>query len=155
MAEILRVGTALPAGVTRLAEAAAAEGVRNMQKLVADWQSGAQRFDAGAAALFAAIEQGDLAGVGGVKPETGAGESAMRMHRFYVHPSYRRLGIAKRIAHAAMSHALMHAPLLTCNARASEAAAPFWMALGFAPVDAAGYTHIFRIGTNKSAWQPC
>lgn len=151
MAEILRVGADLPAGMERLVEAAAAEGVRNMQKLVTDWQGGAQRFDAGGAALFAAIEQGELAGVGGVKPETGAGESAMRMHRFYVHPAYRRLGIGKRIARAAMSHALVHAPLLTCNARASAGAAPFWVSLGFVPVDSAGYTHIFRAGTIMAA----
>jgi GNAT superfamily N-acetyltransferase len=147
MAEILRVGTDLPAGMTRLAEVAAAEGVRNMQKLVADWQSGAQRFDAGAAALFAAIEQGDLAGVGGVKPETGAGESAMRMHRFYVHPSYRRLGIAKRIAHAAMSHAgNRHAPRCSPAMRAPvRRPLPFWEAhWDLHGVDAAGYTHIFR-----------
>lgn len=141
----------LPAGISALAEAAAAEGVRNVRMLITAWEAGEQRFDRDGAALFAATDGEVIAGIGGVKPETGAGESAMRMHRFYVHPSYRRLGLGKRIAQAVMSHALMHAPLLTCNARASLAAAPFWLSLGFAPVDSASYTHIFRTGMNRSA----
>lgn len=151
MIVIERVGAELPDGFGKLADAANAEGVRNMALLMVAWESGAQRFDADGAALFAAMDEGRCAGIGGVRRETGAGESAMRMHRFYVHPAYRRLGIGKRIAEAVMAHALMHASLLTCNARASMAAAPFWLSLGFAPVDSASYTHIFRIRTNPDA----
>lgn len=151
MTQIQRVGASLPAGIDHLAGAAEAEGVRNVRRLIDDWACGAQRFDQDGAALFAAVDGGILAAIGGVKREAGAGGSAMRMHRFYVHPSYRRLGLGSRIAQAAMRHALMHGSVLTCNARASSAAAPFWEALGFDPVDSAGYTHIFRAGTNSCA----
>jgi GNAT superfamily N-acetyltransferase len=72
----------------------------------------------------------------------------MRMHRFYVHPSYRRLGLGSRLAREVMTHALSHASVLICNARASAAAAPFWEALGFAKADGISYTHIFRAGMN-------
>lgn len=153
--QIIRIETELPSAIADLARVASEEGVRNVCMLMDAWQNGSQRFDRDGAALFAAVDESALAGIGGVKCETDAGESAMRMHRFYVHPAYRRLGLGKRIARDVMSHALMHAPLLTCNARASEAAEPFWLSLGFARVDSASYTHIFRIRTNTDAWQPC
>lgn len=145
---VVRVEDALPSGVVELAAAASAEGVRNVRLLLDAWEDGTQRFDRDDAALFAAFVDGKLAGIGGVRRETGTDESAMRMHRFYVHPAYRRLGLGKRIAQAVMTHALTHASLLTCNARASDSAAPFWEALGFARRDAIGHTHIFRTGTN-------
>ena len=145
--QIVRVAGQLPPGFADLSVAAESEGVRNMRLLAEAWASGAQRFDKDGAALFAAEAGGRLAGVGGVKREEGANEPAMRMHRFYVHPAYRRLGVGKRIAEAAMAHGLRHASLLTCNARASEAAGPFWISLGFVPVLAAGYTHVYRRGS--------
>lgn len=122
-----------------------------MAVLADDWRSGAQRFDKGGAALFAALVNNQLAGVGGVKPEKNSVESAMRMHRFYVHPAYRRLGVGRRIAHHAMSYALLQVSLLTCNARASPAAAPFWLSLGFVSVVSEHHTHIFRIKTDMGA----
>ena len=145
---IVHVQTSLPAGILGLAAAAAEEGVHNVRRLIESWDNGTQRFDQDGAALFAAVDGAALTGIGGVKPETSADEFAMRMHRFYVHPAYRRRGLGKRIAGEVMAHALSHATLLTCNARASDAAAPFWEALGFAKADASSYTHIFRAGTN-------
>lgn len=144
METILRVELRLPADIELLAEAADAEGVGNMRKLISAWHSGEQRFDQRGAALFAARSDGVLAGVGGVKPEENLAESAMRMHRFYVHPSFRRLGIGRRLAHVAMTSALSQASLLTCHARASSAAAPFWESLGFVPVNHENFTHLFR-----------
>ena len=153
--QIVRVDGALPPGIAELSATAAAEGVRNVARLLEAWEDGTQRFDHESAAFFAANVEGELAGIGGVRREEAAGESAMRMHRFYVHPAYRRLGIGKRIAHAAMAHALAHAALLTCNARASAAAGPFWESLGFSRCEGYGYTHIFRTRMNSPAWQPC
>ena len=149
--QVIRVGQHLPPGMATLAEAAARVDVRNVGKLIAAWESGEQRFVRDGAALFAAFVGNDLAGIGGVKREAGAGESAMRMHRFYVHPMYRRQGAGRLLADAAMAQGLASAALLTCNARASAAAAVFWEALGFARCDAAGYTHIFRAGTKCAA----
>ena len=115
------------------------------------WETGEQRFDRDGAALFAAFVGNHLAGIGGVKREADADESAMRMHRFYVHPMYRRQGVGRVLADAAMAQGIASAALLTCNARASAAAAVFWEALGFERRDAAGYTHIFRAGTKWPA----
>ncbi len=151
MTQVVRLEQHLPLGMSTLAEAAALEGVRNVGKLMAAWEAGEQRFGRDGAALFAAFVDKDLVGVGGVKREEDAGESAMRMHRFYVHPMYRRQGVGRVLADAAMAHGLASAALLTCNARASAAAADFWEASGFAKCDAAAYTHIFRAGTKWTA----
>lgn len=142
--DIAAIRGELPHSFAALAEAAAQERVRNVGLLQREWESGVQRFDAGGAALFGAFENGVLTGIGGVTPETGLAEPAMRMRRFYVLPASRRSGTGRALASAAMAHGLLTAPLLTCNARATPLAAPFWEAMGFRPVRAPGYTHIYR-----------
>lgn len=141
---IVRVVEGLPDGFDVILQAAASEGVRNMAMLAAQWASGEQRFDE-PGALFAALVDGDLAGVGGVTPEAGAGEPAMRMRRLYVLPAFRRFGVGRRLAAAMMQQGFQAAPLLTVNAAASEAAPVFWEALGFESAVAAGYSHTLRL----------
>lgn len=142
---ITRVVETLPDGFDVILEAAASEGVRNMAMLEAQWAGGEQRFDE-PGALFAALVDGDLAGIGGVTVETGAGEPAMRMRRLYVLPMFRRFGVGRRLAGAMMQQGLQAAPLLTVNAGASEAAAPFWAAMGFERTDALpGASHALRL----------
>lgn len=142
---IARVVETLPDGFDVILQAAASEGVRNMAMLAAQWASGEQRFEE-PDALFAALVDGDLAGVGGVTVERGAGEPAMRMRRLYVLPAFRRFGVGRRLAGAMMQQGFQAAPLLTLNAAASDAAAPFWEAMGFGRTDAvAGATHALRL----------
>ena len=142
---ITRVVETLPDGFDVILEAAASEGVRNMAMLAAQWAGGEQRFD-DPGALFAALVDGDLAGVGGVTVETGAGEPAMRMRRLYVLPMFRRFGVGRRLAGAMMQQGFQAAPMLTLNAAASDAAAPFWEAMGLARTDSVpGATHALRL----------
>jgi GNAT superfamily N-acetyltransferase len=65
----------------------------------------------------------------------------MRMRRLYVRPAYWRSGVGRALAAAMMQQGLQSAVVLTVNARASEAAGPFWEAMGFRRVEAPGYTH--------------
>ena len=141
---ITRVVETLPNGFDVILQAASAEGVRNMAMLAAQWASGEQRFDE-PGTLFAALVDGDLAGVGGVTVETGAGEPAMRMRRLYVLPMFRRFGVGRRLAGAMVQQGFQAAPLLTVNAAASDAAGPFWETLGFERAVAAGYSHRLRL----------
>lgn len=141
--QMVRVLDALPEGFDRLEKMAIAEGVRNMSLLAGQWASGEQRF-AEPGALFAAFIDGDLAGVGGVTVQTGLAEPAMRMRRLYVAPAHRRAGVGQALAGAMIQQGLQTARLLTANARASAAAAPFWEAMGFEPIAADGFTHRMR-----------
>ena len=142
--QIVRVSDPLPPELGRIADAADAEGVRNLGLLLAEWASGAQRFAGEGEALFAAYVGGELAGVGGVSREAHTSVKAMRLRRFYVAASFRRLGVGRALAGAAMQQGLQAAPMLTLNARASAAAAPFWEALGFERDERNGWTHVLR-----------
>ena len=144
MVNVLRLVEALPDGFDVICAEAAAEGVRNMAMLAVEFGSKDDPFtDPGA--LFAAIVDGDLAGVGGVTPETGLAEPAMRMRRLYVRPAFRRRGVARALAGAMMQQGFQTAPLLTLNAAASPAAPPFWEAMGFETVDWPRVTHALRL----------
>ncbi len=142
---IERVHTDLPPDIASLHVAAASEGVRNVGTLIEDWNSGKATFDQEGEALFGAFGDGALVGVGGVTRDPER-QGALRVRRFYVHQDWRRRGVARALAGAAMTHARAHTDTLTCNARASAAAAPFWEAMGFSPVEARDVTHILRRG---------
>lgn len=143
MVQIVRVVEALPDGFETLADAARVEGVHNMAALAEQWGDDGAAF-AEPGALFAAYVEGDLAGVGGVTPQSGLVEPAMRMRRLYVAPAFRRLGVGQTLAGAMIQQGLQAAHLLTANAQASDSAPPFWEAMGFEWVDAAGFTHQLR-----------
>lgn len=132
--QVVRVSDDLPDGFAVLRAEARSEGVRHMDLLAEQWPQSDLT-------LFAAYTDGELAGVGGVSPE--ASEPAMRMRRLYVRPAYRRCGVGRALAGAMMQEGLQSARVLTCNARASEAAGPFWEEMGFEAVEAEGYTHRF------------
>lgn len=142
-ARIVRVFDDLPEGFTALSELAAREGVHNMQALAQQWADGSQRFEE-PGALFAAYVDGELAGVGGVTPQAGMAEPAMRMRRLYVAPSFRRAGVGQALAGAMIQQGFQAARLLTSNAEASEAAGPFWEAIGFEQVTGPDFTHQLR-----------
>ncbi len=128
--------------VAALVEAAAAEGVRNMALLVTRWEDGSERFNRPGEQLLAARGNGrEWIGVGGVSwcPDV---PGALRVRRFYVHPSWRRHGVARALATWLMDHAAAHTDTITCNALASAAAPPFWEAMGFVPTDCPGITHV-------------
>lgn len=133
MLQIIRVVGGLPGGFDLLLAEARNEGVRNMTLLADQWG------DDPDLTLFAAFVDGELAGVGGVSPE--ATMPAMRMRRLYVRPPHRRQSVGRALAGAMMQQGLAVSEALTVNARASAAAAPFWEAMGFEPVEGAGFTH--------------
>ena len=143
MVQIVRVVEALPEGFEALRAAARGEGIRNMDMLAEQWADGRQRFEE-PGALFAAFVDGELAGVGGVTPQAGLAEPAMRMRRLYVAPAFRRAGVGQVLAGAMIQQGLQAARLLTANARASTAAPPFWEAMGFSGVTGADFTHQLR-----------
>tara|TARA_R110000787_G_scaffold8528_8_gene28891 strand:- start:4260 stop:4697 length:438 start_codon:yes stop_codon:yes gene_type:complete len=144
--KIARIVDHLPSGFFTLLAAATEEGVRNMHLLADDWRSGEQRFAADGEALFGAFDGAELVGVGGVTWETGLTEMAMRMRRFYILPQARGSGVGRAVAEMVMAQGFARAPLLTCNARATPLAAPFWEAMGFWRENLPNITHICRKG---------
>jgi len=142
--QLVRIIDELPEGFPALLADAASEGVGHMALLTQGWATSDQRFDRDGEALLGALLAGELAGVGGLSVETAASEPARRVRRFYVRPAFRRQGVARTLASALVQEALDQVDLLTCNAAASPAAAPFWEAQGFSPDTSGPWTHVLR-----------
>jgi GNAT superfamily N-acetyltransferase len=141
--QLVRIFDDLPEGFDDLVAEASGEGVRNMALLAEGWASGA-RFQDDGEALLAAYLAGELAGIGALSVELASSEPARRLRRFYVRLAMRRRGVATALASALIHEGFDSAGMLTVNARASDAARPFWEAQGFV-ADASGpWTHILR-----------
>lgn len=133
----------LPDRLDRLAEQAAAEGIRIVARVVSRWRDGSERYGEPVERLYVAVdtEQDTPVGLGGLTrcPDVAG---ALRMRRFYVAPAYRRHGVAQQLAQRLIEDAVGATTTLTCNARASAAASPFWEAMAFEPVDGPNITHL-------------
>ena len=111
-------------------------------RLIAEWASGATRFDRDGERLLAAYLQGVLAGIGGLTMEPAI-TGALRMRRFYVRPRFRRQGVGRELAATLLGQAMPQVRLVTVNAATPDAPA-FWEALGFVPDRRDGFSHILR-----------
>jgi len=94
----------LPPGFEALRTEAQAEGYRHLDRLAADWASGALRFDRPGEALHAGHLDNELAAVGGLTIDPAV-PGALRMRRFYVRRQFRRGGIGRRLATALLEWA--------------------------------------------------
>lgn len=131
----------MPSCLDVLQPSASEEGIKNVSRLIQDWNLGKTLFDGPGECLFIAQVNQITAGVGGVLRCKDVPE-ALRVSRFYVLPEWRNRGIATAIANEALNHASKFADVITCNAQASKMSAPFWESLGFKPVNIAGFTHV-------------
>jgi GNAT superfamily N-acetyltransferase len=130
----------LPQGFDDLRSEAASEGFRHVDTLWSEWQDGTNRFIRPGEQLLGIWRGGELAGVGGVTVDYVLPD-ALRMRRFYVRPAFRRLGAGRLLASSLLATArtlckpiVLYAPY--------PASAEFWEAIGFAPDDRDGHTHI-------------
>jgi GNAT superfamily N-acetyltransferase len=139
---IIEVIDALPVGLASLAALARHEGHGHLDRLIADWNSGAVRFDRPGEVLLIVYSGDELVGIGGLTIEPRL-DNALRLRRFYVAPQRRGHGIGRMLAERLMRLA-GSAEALTVNA-GDEAAARFWERLGFARTEDDGFTHVRRL----------
>jgi GNAT superfamily N-acetyltransferase len=108
-----------------------------MARLADGWVSERRSasMDDGEAFLGALSWPEKLAGIGGLSVEPAAHPSRhAACAAFTFAPTIRRRGVARTaLASALIQEAFDQVDLLTCNAAASPAAAPFWEAQGFSP----------------------
>ena len=135
----------LPAGLEAMRAEALSEDHGFIERLAADWASGAARFDRGGEALLAATMNGALAGIGGITLDPFL-PGCLRMRRFYVRPLHRRLGVARALAIRLLDQSAASGRPITVNA--SRQSFAFWESLGFLPDARDGHTHFLeRHGT--------
>lgn len=140
--DIIRIEGELPDDISTLTRFATAEGIGIIDTLIAEWVSGANRFTRPGEVLFVARIDGRLAGTGGLTYDYNF-HDALRMRRFYVHPEFRRHGVARALADRVIAEARPHAAWLTCHT-GTESGRRFWERMGFVPVPLATHTHELR-----------
>jgi GNAT superfamily N-acetyltransferase len=129
-----------PVGFGQLRAEAEAEGFEHMGQLADEWEDRSQRFQLDGEALFAALLDDRLAGIGGITHDPVLpARLALRVRRLYVRPEGRRLGVGRALLRRISQHGLRHAPVLVANA--APDAAPFFEACGFTAVREPGFTH--------------
>jgi GNAT superfamily N-acetyltransferase len=136
------IGT-LPQQVHSLAIEARREGYRFLDRLIDEWSDGSNSFDRDGECLLMVFIGKVPAGIGGLTAEPRIA-GALRMRRFYIHPSARGQGIGRMLADALIGRARQMTTLLTVHSGTGDASA-FWQALGFQECLGDGYSHLLRL----------
>lgn len=145
-AQIYRVSEPV-AGFAPLAAAARGKGFLFLDRLAAQWRSGARAFAGPGACLFAAYdfsahEGGRLAGLCGLNRDPyGDDPQFARVRRLYVDAAYRGHGLGRRLVAQVLDAAT---PRFTSIRLRTERASAFFEALGFTPVSDLHATHVLR-----------
>lgn len=142
--DIRPVTGTLPQQVHSLAIEARREGYRFLDRLIDEWSDDSNRFDRNGECLLMVFIGKVPAGIGGLTTEPRIA-GALRIRRFYIHPSARGQGIGRMLADMLIDRARQATTLLTVHS-GSEDASAFWQALGFQPCLGDGYSHLLRFG---------
>jgi GNAT superfamily N-acetyltransferase len=133
MVEIRRLSDLHLQEVVPLVERSLAEGHRMVERLVADWRDGSNRFDRDGEALYGAYVGTALVGVCGRNIDPFRGDPAIgRVRHLYVLPDWRRRGVARALMVEVIGDARGRFSVLTLRTRNPEADR-FYRGLGFGP----------------------
>jgi GNAT superfamily N-acetyltransferase len=132
--------THLPPQIADLENAVVAEGFRFLTRLISEWQSGANRFDAPGECLMAAYLNERLVGIGGLSVDPYAEASVGRLRRVYVVPSSRGQNVGQRLVSELLVHAALHFRSVRLNTDTVEGSA-FYLRCGFVRVEDGDATH--------------
>jgi GNAT superfamily N-acetyltransferase len=134
--------TELPADLGSLLISARAEAFHALDRLLADWDSGANRFAAPGELFLTARINGTLAGICGlnVDPYTRRSRTG-RLRHLYVAPWARRSGVGRELVETVVDAAPQSFNVLELRTDRSEARA-FYAVLGFEVVSGSEFvTH--------------
>jgi N-acetylglutamate synthase-like GNAT family acetyltransferase len=128
-------------GLTALAEEALSEGFRFVERLIADWHSGSNRFARPGERLLGAFWSGELVGVCGLNrdPYTDRHDVG-RLRHLYVRKTDRHRGIGAALVQQLLKGASPPFTLIRLRTNTTEAAA-FYERLGFRAVGERTATH--------------
>lgn len=137
--------THLPPQILALEKEAVAEGFRFLTRLIAEWHSGANRFDAPGECLMAAYLNQQLIGIGGLSIDPYGEANTARLRRVYVAASSRGHHVGQTLVKALVAHASLHFQSARLSTDTSEANA-FYLHCGFMRTEDVHATHIMLLG---------
>lgn len=143
--EIISI-TKLEPEIHHLAQEAAAENFRFVTRLISEWISGANRFDAPGECLMAAYCGDNVVAVGGVSIDPYVCPAVGRLRRFYVRPAARRQKVGLALLTSLIKHAGLHFHELRVFTDTPEAEA-FYSRNGFKRIDDDHATHSMSLLT--------
>lgn len=128
---VIRRVMSLPDGCDGLLESSVVEGYDLVDRLVRDWNDGTNRFEGEGEALFAALSEGWLGGIGGLNRDPYIEDPGVgRIRHLYVSPGARGRGLGRALVVALVDHA--RGRFVRVRLRASPpGASDFYLRLGF------------------------
>lgn len=136
---------ALPDDIDGLLVQSIDEGFNFVRRLIADFDTGKNRFDQPGEALFAALDGERLVAIGGVNIDPFESASGIgRVRRVYVLPECRGSGVGRQLMGAIEAHAAKHFRQLNLYTD-TVSAAQFYQRLGYVAVSLDGVSHQKRL----------
>jgi GNAT superfamily N-acetyltransferase len=132
-----------------------AEGHNMVDRLLADFLGGVNRFDALGEALYAHLSGPVVVAVAGLNREPDPSlPRAGRIRRLFVLPGYRGSGLARSLVDELIRCAVSHFDTLTVNVGKLDARG-FYEHLGFEAVQHQGITHSKKLRQDQEAESLC
>ena len=117
------------------------EGFKLVEKLISDYESGANRFDREGESLFGAFFGDTLVGIGGLNIDPYSGDAARgRVRHLYVLKEFRRKGVGRLLLASVIGEATKHFTILALRTHNPEAD-QFYRRIGFEKVEQENVTH--------------
>ncbi|MCQ3032660.1 GNAT family N-acetyltransferase [Pseudomonas syringae] len=136
---------ALPSQVMTLEKEATTEGFRFLTRLIEEWRTGTNRFDAQGECLMAAYLGDRLVGIGGLTRDPFTQENIGRLRRVYIAREARGQNIGRALVNSLVEHATQHFRIMRLSTDTSDAAA-FYVRCGFQTLDDEHATHAMFLG---------
>lgn len=136
--------THLPAEVFTLEKEAVAEGFRFLTRLISEWQSGTNRFNAPGECLMAAYSNQQVIGIGGLSVDPYTQPDTARLRRVYVTPAARNQHVGQALVKALVAQATLHFQTVRLSTDTSGGDA-FYLRCGFTRTEDVHATHIIEL----------
>ncbi|WP_110950712.1 GNAT family N-acetyltransferase [Pseudomonas bohemica] len=136
---------ALPAQLRVLEQEAITQGFRFLTRLIAEWESGANRFDEPGECLMAAYLNEQLVAIGGLSRDPYLQDDTGRLRRLYVADAARGRNVGRTLVKRLVERAAQRFRVVRLSTDTPDGAA-FYLRCGFLPLDDAHATHIKFLG---------
>ena len=137
----IQLTTHLPPQIPVLEKEAVEEGFRFLTRLITEWNSGINRFNARGECLMAAYRNQQLIGIGGLSVDPYAEKNMARLRRVYVSASSRRHHVGQTLVKALVAHAAQRFQSV-CLFTDTAVGDAFYLKCGFMRTDHEHATHV-------------